>query len=88
MESLCQITKKLKGDTCPNQNISLKDADGNIITVEEGKTERWKEHFQQVPNGADLPTLAYIPEAVGDLEINLDQIAEAEIREAIKAQKN
>ena len=85
MKSLYQITKKLKGDTGPNQNLPLKDADGKIITVEK---ERWKEHFQQVFNRADPPRLADIPEAAEDLEINLDQITEAEVREAIKAQKN
>ena len=49
---------------------------------------RWKEHFQQVLNRADPHRLADIPEAADDLEINLDQITEAEVREAIKAQKN
>ncbi|KAI0234485.1 hypothetical protein LSAT2_015232, partial [Lamellibrachia satsuma] len=88
MKSLYQITKKLKGDTGPNQNFPLKDADGKIITVEKEKIERWKEHFQQVLNRAVPPRLADIPEAADDLEINLDQITEAEVREAIKAQKN
>ena len=88
MKSLYLITKKLKGDTGPNQNLPLKDADGKIITVEKEKIERWKEHFQQVLNRADPPRLADIPEAADDLEINLDQITEAEVREAIKAQKN
>ena len=88
MKLLYQITKKLKGDTGPNQNLPLKDADGKIITVEKEKIERWKEHFQQVLNRADPPRLADIPEAADDLEINLDQITEAEVREAIKAQKN
>ena len=88
MKSLYQITKKLKGDTGPNQNLPLKDADGKIITVEKEKIERWKEHFQQVLNRADPPRLVDIPESADDLEINLDQITEAEVREAIKAQKN
>ena len=34
MKSLYQITKKLKGDTGPNQNLPLKDADGKIISRE------------------------------------------------------
>ena len=55
MKSLYQITKKLKGDTGPNQNLPLKDADGKIVTVEKEKIERWKEHFQQVLNRADPP---------------------------------
>ena len=88
MKSLYQITKKLKGDTGPNQNLPLKDADGKIITVEKEKIERWKEHFQQVLNRADPPRLADIPEAEDAHEINLDQITEAEVRESIKAQKN
>ena len=82
----CSAIKKLKGDTGPNQNPP--DADGKIITVEKEKIERWKEHFQQILNRADPPTLLDIPEAVDDLEINLNQITEAEVREAIKAQKN
>ena len=78
------MSKKLKGDTGPNQNLPLKDADGKIITVEKEKIERWKEHFQQVLNRADPPRLADIPEAA----INLDQITEAKVREATEAQKN
>ena len=88
IKSLYQITKKMKGDTGPNLNLTLKDADGKIITFEKDKIERWKEHFQQVLNRADPPRLADIPEAAYDLEIDLDQITEAEVREAIKAQKN
>ena len=88
MKSLYQITKKLKEDTVPNQNLPLKDVDGKIITVEKEKIEGWKEHFQQVLNRADPPRPADIPDAANDLEINLYLITEADIIEAVKAQKN
>ena len=39
MKSLNQITKKLKRDTGPNQNLPLKDADGKIITVDKEKRD-------------------------------------------------
>ena len=80
MKSLYQLTKKLKGDTGPNQNLPLKDTYGKIITLEKEKIEKWKEHFQQVLNRADLPRLADIPGVADDLEIDLDQITEAEAR--------
>ena len=87
MKSLYQITKKLKEDTVPNQNLPLKDVAGKIITVEKEKMERWKEHFQKVLNRADPPRLADIREATNDLEINLYLITEADVIKAVKAQK-
>ena len=88
MKSLYQITKKLKEDTVPNQNLPLKDVAGKIITVEKEKIERWKEHFQKVLNRADPPRLADIREATNDLEINLYLITEADVIKAVKTQKN
>ena len=49
---------------------------------------RWREHFQQLLNRWDLPTLAYISEAEQDLDIEHGSITVQEVKDAIKKLKN
>ena len=44
--TVCQITRKLRGDRGQNQDLNVKAKDRSIITEEKAKLERWREHIQ------------------------------------------
>lgn len=47
MKTVYQITKKLRGDHGPNQDLPVKAEDGSAITEEKAKLERWKRTFRE-----------------------------------------
>ena len=62
--------------------------DGSTITVEKAKLVRWREHFQQLLNRYDPPTLADISEAEQDFDIELAPVTFQEVKDAIKKPMN
>ena len=63
MKTVYQIIRNLRGDRGQNQDLIVKVKDGSTITEEKAKQERWREHFQQLLNQCDPPTLAEISKA-------------------------
>lgn len=53
MKTVHQITKKLKGDHGPNQDLPGKAEDSSGITEERAKLERWRELFEKILNRPD-----------------------------------
>lgn len=88
MKTVYMITKKLRGDRGQNQDLPLKASDGTLITEEQAKLARWRDHFQQTLNQPDPPALAEISEAEEDLDINLGPISLQEVKDAICKLKN
>ena len=69
-------------------NGVIKDANGNKITSEREKTERWKEHFSRVLN-CEEPTSTHIfgthPRVA---QVDLSPIRLEEVKEALSTQKS
>lgn len=63
MKTVYQITKKLRGDLGPNQDLPVKAEDGSAITEEKANIERWREHFEKILNRPDPPKTPDIGEA-------------------------
>lgn len=80
MKTVYQITKKLRGDHGPNQDLPVKAEDGSAITEEKAKLERWREHFEKILNRLDPPITPDIDEAETDLEIEMDPITLNEVK--------
>ena len=82
-----QITWKLRGErTEPRPQCKM---DGrSTITEEQEKIERLREHFQQLLNRCDPPTIADIIEAEQELDIELGPIIVQEAKDAITKLKN
>ena len=71
-----------------DMNTNVRDKEGNHITDETEQKERWKEHFESVLNRdppEEIPSLAN--QDVEDMDINMDEISIAEIRNAINKLK-
>ena len=74
-----QITKKLKGDTGPNQNLPLKDAmERSSQSRKRRSRDGWS--ISSRFSIAHPHPLADIPKDADDHETNLDQITEAYVR--------
>ena len=73
-------------------DCGVKDRNGQLLTQEKEVQERWKEYFEELlnvdhdPAGSDIDSP--FDEEMDELEINLDEITEAEIEVAIRMQKN
>ena len=74
MKTFYQITKNLRGETGPNQDIPVKTEDGTTITEETAKLERWREHLKKILRGSNPLILPDIDEADKDLEIETGRI--------------
>ena len=83
MRTLYKITKTLKG-SFTNNDMPVKDKDGNLLASELEKIARWKEHFMNVLNRPEPLDKANIPEAEQDVDIEIGPPTLAEIRTAIK----
>lgn len=88
MKTVYQITKKLRGDHGPKQDLPVKAEDGSAITEEKAKLERWKEHFEKILNRSHSPITPDIREAETDLEIEMGPITLNEVNNAIHKLKN
>ncbi|XP_052271877.1 uncharacterized protein LOC127872590 [Dreissena polymorpha] len=88
MKTVYQNTKKLKGDYGQHHDHPVRAVDGTHVTLEEEKLKRWKQRFESILNSPDPPTLANIPEAEEDLDINLNNITATDVNEAIHKLKN
>ena len=88
MKTVYQITWKLCGDRGQNQELTVIATDGSIITEEKAELERWREHFQQLLNRCDPPTLADISVTEQEQDFKRGPIAVLEVKDAIKKLKN
>jgi hypothetical protein len=87
MGQIYQVTKQLSGRKA-QVSMPIKDKNSNMLTTEQEKYSRWKEHFQEVLSRKDPDELAIIHEAPMDLEIDTDPSSKLEIQKAIKSLKN
>ena len=87
LKTLYKITKTLKGSFNSGDG-PVKDKEGNFISSEQGKTARWKEHFEEVLNRPEPAQTPDIPPADEDLDIAIDPPTEEEIKQAMKTLKN
>ena len=88
MKELYEITRTLSNDRSKTSN-AVKDKDGNLLTEESARRERWKEHFEEILN-RPIPD-----DPVTDIEntpviedISTRYITKDEISSAIKKMKN
>lgn len=88
MKTVYQITKKLRGDHGPNQDLPVKAEDGSAITEGRAKQERWREHFEKILNRPDPPIPLNTDDAETDLEIEMGPITLNEVKNAIHKLKN
>ena len=88
MKTVYQITRKLHADRGLNQDITAKAKDGSTITYEKAELEIWREHFQQLLNRCDPPTLAGISEAEQNLDIEHGPITVQGAKDAIRKHMN
>ena len=85
--TLFKMSKEL-GGTKKGYNGVIKDANGNKISSEREKVERWKEHFSRVLN-CDEPTSPHVFENQSrELQVELGPIREEEVVEALSNQKS
>ena len=87
IKDLYTITKKLSGKYSKPER-PVKSKDGKTIPGEEGQTNRWKEHFEELLNRPAPQNQANIPVADSDLEIDCEAPSEEEIRKAIQQLKS
>ena len=71
-----------------NNDVPVKDIDGNVLSKETEKLARWKEHFKSILNRPEPEQVAEIPPAVEDLAICIDPPTMEEVKAAIKAMKS
>jgi len=53
LKTLKRMNKMLKNDF-KNNDVPVKDTDGNVISKEAEKLARWKEHFENILNRPEL----------------------------------
>ncbi len=89
MKTLYDITKKICNDK-PRQSEAVKNKHGQIITDDEGRKKRWKEHFEEILNREIPPQAVEIEDTVyPELpSINIEEISISEVTEAIKKLKS
>ncbi len=84
---LYRITKLLAGKKSAPSNI-LKNKQGQTLTTEREKADRWVEHFNEVLNRPEPNIIANPENAEVDLGINIDAPSDAEVIRAIKSLKS
>ena len=83
---LYKITKLLAGKPL-SKSSTLKNKQGDILTTEKEKADRWVEHFKEVLNRPLPNNVANPPPASNDLNIRTDPPNENEIRKALESLK-
>lgn len=85
---LFKIAKEL-GQNRKTYNGVIKDANGNKLTTDQDKNNRWKEHFQSVLNCPEPELLnSWIDANEQPLTISTSEITPAEVKDAIGKLKN
>ena len=82
MRTLYQTAKQL-GNTYTNNDVPVKDINGNLITSETEKLKRWEKHFETVLNKEPPKLRATIKPAETDLDISIEPPTINEIKKAI-----
>ena len=83
MATLYKITKSLAGGL-KNNDVPIKDSEGNAITGIAEQMQRWKKHFQSTLNREAPSIHVNIPENVNDLEVDTNPPSLGEVKNAIK----
>ena len=71
-----------------NNDVPVKDTDGNVLSKEAEKLARWKEHFENILNRPEPEQVVEIPPAAEDLDICIDPPTMEEVKAAVKAMKS
>ena len=71
-----------------NNDVPVKDTDGNVLSKEAEKLACWKEHFESILNRPEPEQVAEIPPAVEDLDICIDPPTMEEVKAVIKVMKS
>ena len=87
LKTLYRITKNLKG-TFSNNDMPVKDSEGNLLASELERLERWKQHFDTILNRPEPLERAEIPEAEVDIVIDTGPPSLQEVKTAIKCMKS
>lgn len=90
MKGLYDITRKLARKKF-KQNRPIKSKQGDVITNDEAKLNRWREHFMEVLNREDVEKdgqVAYVNEDGETDGINTEPPSRKEIKEAIRQMRN
>ena len=87
MATLYKITKSLAGGF-KNNDVPVKDLDGNVITGIVEQMQRWKNHFESVLN-RDAPSIhVNIPENDINLDVDTNPPSLDEVKNAIRHLKS
>ena len=87
LKTLYRMNKMLNNGF-KNNDVPVKDLDGNVLSKEAERLAHWKEHFENIPNRPEPEQVAEIPPAVEDLEICIDPPTMEEVKAANKAMKS
>ena len=87
MRTVYRITRQLCGEK-RRRNIPVKDKQGNLLTSERDRDERWTEHFSEVLNRPEPELPPGIPPAQEGLDVRVDPPSRREIFNTIKSLKN
>ena len=87
LKTLYRINKMLNNHGFKNNDVPVKDTDGNVLSKEAEKLARWKEHFENILNRPEPEQVVEIPPAAEDLDICIDPPTMEEVKAAIKERK-
>ena len=80
LKTICRINKMLNNGF-KNNDVPVKDKDGNVISKEAENLARWKGHFENILNRPEPKQVAEIPPA---LDFCIDPPAMEEAKAAVK----
>ena len=86
--SVYRITRLVCGKYKGNNEVPIKNKDGQLLTSEKEQESRWAEHFKEILNRPPPTTIPTILDSETDLNINTDPPRDHEITKAIKLLKN
>ena len=87
LKTLYRINKMLNNGF-KNNDVPVKDINGNFLSKEAEKLALCKEHFESMLNRPEPEQLPEIPPAVEDLDICIDSPTMEEVKAAIKAMRS
>lgn len=88
-KKLYDITRKLSRTNFSREK-PVKDKNGNMLTNENDKLNRWMEHFSELLGKVDLhqEELALPPPVLADQDINLESPTLEEVKDALRSMRN
>ena len=73
LNTLYRINKMLNNGF-KNNDVPVKDTDGNVLSNDAEKLARWKEHFESILNRPEPEQVVEIPQAAEDLDSCIDPL--------------